>query len=296
VSLQGVLNERQGGKGIFALFAEPETPVIGRKRARPTRQQWVADPEPDAIVVRGAQQHNLKHVDVVIPREKLVVLTGVSGSGKSSLAFDTIYAEGQRRYVESLSPYLRGFLEQAEKPKVDLISGLPPAVAIEQRTVSKNPRSTVGTLTEVMNYLRLLYARIGTAHCVECGSVLRTWTPSQIARRLAVLPPGTGFQLLAPIVYRSTGPYRAVLQQGLVGDAEDSFLGLVGVADHSTLEVGGTARHAGYEMTEQTSGARLGHGEGQTSLGQQLAYLMCQCSRFVFHQGASRRVHKCDAL
>jgi excinuclease ABC subunit A len=117
--------------------------------------------EPQNIVVRGAQQHNLKHIDVTIPRNKLVVLTGVSGSGKSSLAFDTIYAEGQRRYVESLSSYARQFLGQMEKPKIDAITGLSPAIAIEQKAVSKNPRSTVGTVTEVMDYLRVLFARVG---------------------------------------------------------------------------------------------------------------------------------------
>src|SRR5689334_17292302 len=125
--------------------------------------------EPDNIIVRGAEQHNLKKIDISIPRYKLVVLTGVSGSGKSSLAFDTIYAEGQRRYVESLSAYARQFLGQMEKPKVDYIGGLSPAIAIEQKTVSKNPRSTVGTVTEVLDYLRVLYARVGEAHCPNCG-------------------------------------------------------------------------------------------------------------------------------
>ena len=124
--------------------------------------------EPEHIFIRGAQQHNLKNIDVVIPRYKLVVLTGVSGSGKSSLAFDTIYAEGQRRYVESLSAYARQFLGQMEKPKVDYIGGLSPTIAIEQKAVSKNPRSTVGTVTEVMDYLRVLYARVGTPHCPQC--------------------------------------------------------------------------------------------------------------------------------
>lgn len=142
------------------------------KRVRPANQQRVINLDADKIVVHGAQQHNLKNIDVTIPRNRFVVLTGVSGSGKSSLAFDTIYAEGQRRYVESLSPFIRHYLEKVEKPKVDYVGGLSPAIAIEQKTVAKNPRSSVGTITEVMDYLRLLYSRIGTAHCLNCGSVL----------------------------------------------------------------------------------------------------------------------------
>src|SRR6266705_6479072 len=138
----------------------------------------------DRIVVRGAREHNLKNITVEIPRDKFVVLTGISGSGKSSLAFDTIYAEGQRRYVESLSPFVRHYLEKVEKPKVDFISGLSPAIAIEQKTVSKNPRSTVGTVTEVLHYLRLLYSRVGPAHCLRCGSAIQPLGPSEIAERL----------------------------------------------------------------------------------------------------------------
>src|SRR3954451_8787118 len=134
----------------------------------------------DKIVIKGAREHNLKGVDVEIPRDKLVVLTGVSGSGKSSLAFDTIYAEGQRRYVESLSAYARQFLGQMEKPKVDYIGGLSPAIAIEQKTVSKNPRSTVGTVTEVLDYLRVLYARVGEAHCPNCGRKVAAQGTQQI--------------------------------------------------------------------------------------------------------------------
>ncbi|MBK6327404.1 MAG: excinuclease ABC subunit UvrA [Chloroflexi bacterium] len=169
--------------------------------------------EPDTIFVRGAQQHNLKHIDVRIPRNKLVVLTGVSGSGKSSLAFDTIYAEGQRRYVESLSAYARQFLGQMEKPKVDHISGLSPAIAIEQKAVSKNPRSTVGTVTEVLDYLRVLYARIGTPHCPQCGRVVQPQTSQMIADQLAALPPGSRFQLLAPIARNRKGTHSEALKQ-----------------------------------------------------------------------------------
>src|SRR5690348_14515453 len=169
--------------------------------------------EPDQIVIRGAQQHNLRHVDVAIPRHKLVVLTGVSGSGKSSLAFDTIYAEGQRRYVESLSAYARQFLGQMEKPRVDFIGGLSPAIAIEQKTVSNNPRSTVGTVTEVMDYLRVLYARAGTAHCPQCGRAVRAQSAQRIAEQLADLPAGTKLQVLAPVVRRRKGAHTEVFEQ-----------------------------------------------------------------------------------
>jgi excinuclease ABC subunit A len=169
--------------------------------------------EPENIIIRGAQQHNLKNIDVSIPRYKLVVLTGVSGSGKSSLAFDTIYAEGQRRYVESLSAYARQFLGQMEKPKVEYIGGLSPAISIEQKVVSKNPRSTVGTVTEVMDYLRVLYARIGTAHCPQCGRVVQAQSAQQIADQLAALPAGTRMQLLAPIVRERKGTQADVIEQ-----------------------------------------------------------------------------------
>jgi len=167
------------------------------------------------IVVRGAQQHNLKRIDVVIPRHRMVVITGVSGSGKSSLAFDTIYAEGQRRYVESLSSYARQFMEQMEKPKVDQITGLSPAIAIEQKTVSRNPRSTVGTVTEILDYLRVLYARAGLPHCPECGRAVEPQTAQQITNRLLALAPGTRFHLLAPIARGRKGTYQAMLKQAV---------------------------------------------------------------------------------
>ncbi len=169
--------------------------------------------EPDYISVRGAQQHNLKHIDVTIPRHRLVVITGVSGSGKSSLAFDTIYAEGQRRYVESLSSYARQFLGQMEKPRVDFIGGLSPAISIEQKTVSKNPRSTVGTVTEVLDYLRVLYARVGVAHCPQCGRRVEAQSAQQIAAQLAALPEGTRLQLLAPVVQRRKGTHAEIIEQ-----------------------------------------------------------------------------------
>ncbi len=175
----------------------------------------------DKLVIRGAQQHNLKNIDLTIPRHKLVVITGVSGSGKSSLAFDTLYAEGQRRYVESLSSYARQFLGQMEKPKVDFIGGLSPAIAIEQKAVSKNPRSTVGTVTEIYDYLRVLYARVGTPHCPECGREVHAQTAQQIVDTLtslgtgqiAGLPPGIRFQVLAPVVRGRKGSHEDLLEQ-----------------------------------------------------------------------------------
>ena len=159
------------------------------------------------LVVKGARAHNLKNVDVELPRDSLVVFTGLSGSGKSSLAFDTIYAEGQRRYVESLSSYARMFLGQMEKPDVDYIEGLSPAISIDQKTTSKNPRSTVGTVTEIFDYLRLLYARIGIPHCPVCGREIRQQTVDEIVDRIAALPEGTKIQLLAPIVRGRKGQY-----------------------------------------------------------------------------------------
>jgi len=167
----------------------------------------------DQIVIRGAQQHNLKNISLTLPRNKLVVITGVSGSGKSSLAFDTLYAEGQRRYVESLSAYARQFLGQMEKPKVDYIGGLSPAIAIEQKAASKNPRSTVGTVTEVYDYLRVLFARAGTPHCPQCGREVRAQSAQQIVERISQLAPGTRFQLLAPVVRGRKGAQQEVLQQ-----------------------------------------------------------------------------------
>jgi excinuclease ABC subunit A len=172
------------------------------------------------IVIRGAREHNLKNIDLLIPRDRLVVITGLSGSGKSSLAFDTIYAEGQRRYVESLSAYARQFLELMSKPDVDSIDGLSPAISIEQRTASKNPRSTVGTVTEIHDYLRLLFARVGHPHCWLCGKEIRTQTVSQMVDTLLALPAGTRVHVLAPLVRGRKGEYRKELddlrKQGFV--------------------------------------------------------------------------------
>src|SRR2546430_1047216 len=162
----------------------------------------------DRIVVRGAREHNLKNVDLEIPRDQLVVITGLSGSGKSSLAFDTIYAEGQRRYVESLSAYARQFLEQMEKPEVDSIEGLSPAISIEQKTTSKNPRSTVGTVTEIYDYLRVLFARVGVPHCPSCDRVISAQTVQQMVDRVMAQAPGTRLVVLAPVVRGRKGEYK----------------------------------------------------------------------------------------
>ena len=162
----------------------------------------------DKIVIKGAREHNLKNVDLELPRDKFIVFTGLSGSGKSSLAFDTIYAEGQRRYVESLSSYARMFLGQMEKPDVDSIEGLSPAISIDQKTTSKNPRSTVGTVTEIYDYLRLLYARIGVPHCPVCGRVIEQQTVDQMADQIMALPEGTRIQVLAPVVRSRKGEHK----------------------------------------------------------------------------------------
>lgn len=166
----------------------------------------------DKIIIKGAREHNLKNIDIELPRDKFIVMTGLSGSGKSSLAFDTIYADGQRRYIESLSSYARMFLGQMEKPDVDSIEGLSPAISIDQKTTSKNPRSTVGTVTEIYDYLRLLYARVGIPHCPVCGKEIRQQTVDQIVDKVMELPERTKFQILSPIVRGRKGEYRKELE------------------------------------------------------------------------------------
>src|SRR5436853_6694127 len=174
-------------------------------------------PAPDSrasgkyLSIRGARQHNLKNIDLDLPRDKLVVMTGLSGSGKSSLAFDTIYAEGQRRYVESLSAYARQFLEMMQKPDVDQIDGRSPAISIEQKTTSRNPRSTVGTVTEIYDYMRLLWARVGVPYSPAPGLPIESQTVSQMVARVMVLPEGTRLYLLAPVVRGRKGEYRKEL-------------------------------------------------------------------------------------
>src|SRR5664280_3680221 len=169
----------------------------------------------DSIVIRGAREHNLKNLSLTIPRNALVVITGLSGSGKSSLAFDTIYAEGQRRYVESLSAYARQFLEQMEKPDVDQIDGLSPAISIEQKTTGSNPRSTVGTVTEIYDYMRLLWARIGVPYSPATGLPIESQTISQMVDRVLALTEGTRIFVLAPVVRGRKGEYRKELAEFL---------------------------------------------------------------------------------
>ncbi|HVN47625.1 MAG TPA: excinuclease ABC subunit UvrA, partial [Bacteroidota bacterium] len=172
------------------------------------------------IIVRGARVHNLKNIDVDIPREALTVITGLSGSGKSSLAFDTIYAEGQRRYVESLSAYARQFLDMMERPDVDLIEGLSPSISIEQKTVSNNPRSTVGTVTEIYDYLRLLFARVGTQFCYNCGRKVQRQSVDQMIDAMMNYPAGSKLQILAPVVKGRKGHYRELFEN----ISKDGFL------------------------------------------------------------------------
>jgi excinuclease ABC subunit A len=181
------------GKNFFVLRVRINGDILSQKREK--------------IIIKGARQHNLKNIDVEIPRNQLVVITGLSGSGKSSLAFDTIYAEGQRRYVESLSAYARQFLGQMDKPDVDYIEGLSPAISIDQKSTSRNPRSTVGTVTEIYDYLRLLYARAGTPHCIQCGKPIKSQTPQEIVDQIMELPEGTKFYILAPVIRNKKGNF-----------------------------------------------------------------------------------------
>ncbi|MBM4075764.1 MAG: hypothetical protein FJ267_08995, partial [Planctomycetes bacterium] len=172
------------------------------------------------IIIRGAREHNLKNVNLALPRNQLIVMTGVSGSGKSSLAFDTLYAEGQRRYVESLSSYARQFLGQMPKPDVDSITGLAPSISIQQKTSGRNPRSTVGTITEIYDYLRVLYARVGQPSCHQCGRPITAQSREQVIDSVLRIPDGTKFLVLAPLIQRQKGEYRDLfadlLKQGFL--------------------------------------------------------------------------------
>src|SRR2546428_6861086 len=169
----------------------------------------------NTILIRGAREHNLQNVNLELPRNALIVFTGVSGSGKSSLAFDTLYAEGQRRYVESLSSYARQFLGQLEKPDVDYLGGLSPAISIQQKAAGRNPRSTVGTITAIYDYLRVLFARIGQGHCPQCGRPITAQTREQIIARILAMQDGTRFLLLAPVVRGQKGEYKDLLEDML---------------------------------------------------------------------------------
>jgi len=202
----------------------------------------------NSIYIKGAKVHNLKNVDLEIPRDKFVVFTGLSGSGKSSLAFDTLYAEGQRRYVESLSAYARQFLGQMNKPDVEYIEGLSPAISIDQKTTSKNPRSTVGTVTEIYDYLRLLYAKIGVPHCPKCGKEITQQTVDQMVDQAMTLPARTKVQILAPVVTVKKGEHVKVLENikkngyvraridGVLVDLEDEDIKLEKNKKH-TIEI-----------------------------------------------------------
>src|ERR1041384_8056504 len=181
--------------------------------ATPPRTRTTAAPPRRVIAIRGAREHNLKSIDVVIPRDRLIVFTGLSGSGKSSLAFDTLYAECQRRYVESLSAYARQFLSMMEKPDVDTIEGLSPAISIEQKSTSHNPRSTVGTITEVYDYLRLLFARVGTPRCPDHGIPLAAQTVSQMVDAALAMNPEQRFMRLAPVIRERKGEHLQVFEQ-----------------------------------------------------------------------------------
>ena len=205
----------------------------------------------DRLVVRGAREHNLRGVDLDLPRDSLIVFTGLSGSGKSSLAFDTIFAEGQRRYVESLSAYARQFLGQMDKPDVDFIEGLSPAVSIDQKSTSRNPRSTVGTITEVYDYLRLLYARAGKPHCPPCGEPISKQTPQQIVDQVLAMEQGTKFQVLAPVIRGRKGEYVDLFSDAAVPGllARQGRRRGVRAGRGAEAEEAGEARHRGGRST-----------------------------------------------
>jgi len=239
-----------------AMLVPDHSPAL---RGTPRDSNTSLSADGDDIVIRGARQHNLKRIDVTIPRDKFTVITGVSGSGKSSLAFDTLYAEGQRRYMESLSTLARRLVGQMEKPAVDHILGLRPTVAIEQRTVARNPRSTVGTTTEVTDYLRVLFARAGTRHCPQCGRAVKPQTPRQMVDQLTGLPPGTRFQLLAP--GERAGDAAGNACAGPQSGTEDTLVTVVIPGDDLRLNPGAWAafRESLFDRVETALGAGNGH-------------------------------------
>ena len=203
----------------------------GSAKTTKTRRSSKRSSERQEIVIRGAREHNLRDVSLTLPKNKLIVMTGVSGSGKSSLAFDTLYAEGQRRYVESLSSYARQFLGQMPKPEVDAITGLAPSISIQQKASGRNPRSTVGTITEIYDYLRVLFARVGTQSCYQCGQPVTAQSVEQIIDTIARYEDGTKFQILAPLIQGQKGEYRDLfddlLKQGFVRARVDGEIDMV---------------------------------------------------------------------
>ena len=230
---------------------QEDTAVSATTAPRPRKKIAIDDNQ--RIVIKGAREHNLKNVDLTLPRNKLIVMTGLSGSGKSSLAFDTIYADGQRRYMESLSSYARKFLGQMEKPDVDEITGLSPAISIDQKTTSHNPRSTVGTVTEIYDYLRLMYARIGIPHCPVCGRQITQQSVDEMVDEVMNLPPRTRFQILAPVVRGRKGTqakeldaarrggYARVRIDGNMYDLDEEIQLLVDVTDAPAVAPGDVA-------------------------------------------------------
>src|SRR4029434_2693614 len=203
---------RSRGAGPGSLTRAPY-PRLGARPNPCRRLRYAAAVVTDTLVIHGAREHNLKNITLELPRNALIVFTGLSGSGKSSLAFDTIYAEGQRRYVESLSAYARQFLGQMEKPDVDFIEGLSPAISIDQKSTSRNPRSTVGTITEIYDYLRVLFARVGRPHCYNCGRPIAAQSAEQIIDQIMGMEEGTRFMVLAPIVRGRKGEYGKQLEE-----------------------------------------------------------------------------------
>src|SRR5262249_50081653 len=216
----------------------------------------------ESIVVRGARTHNLKNIDFEIPHNTLTVVTGVSGSGKSSLAFDTIYAEGQRRYVESLSAYARQFLERIEKPDADLIDGIAPAVAIKQKNTTRNPRSTVGTATEIYDYLRLLFARVGRTYCVRCGAEVEKDTVDEVADAVLALESGTRLNVLFPVVEASTSAAKAVSPDRTSSRTSDSRA-LPDIQENNSVSIQTTADSSPLKRLGMTSIKRRGKKKGK---------------------------------
>lgn len=246
---------------------------MAKQRTRCAKSKSVsAGAERSEIVIRGAREHNLRDVSLTLPKHKLIVMTGVSGSGKSSLAFDTLYAEGQRRYVESLSSYARQFLGQMPKPEVDAITGLAPSISIQQKTSSRNPRSTVGTITEIYDYLRVLFARVGTQSCWQCGRPITAQSTEQIIDTISLLESGTKYQILAPLIQGQKGEYRDLfddlLKQGFVRARVDGKV--VQLSDDLKLDK--QMRHTIEVVIDRLVAGKVGRGRLAEAVEQALKY------------------------